>query len=82
MTREGAWEARCRRVRVPGPRSPAGLSARLLDAFVWLGLLCCGCVTGGQVCVETAHGYGPGYQLGLQRDSVGASACVTLERRP
>lgn len=68
------------------------LSTGLLDALVWLGIVwtagvlvglsCCGCVTGGQVCVETAHGYGPGYQLGLQRDSVGASACITLERRP
>jgi hypothetical protein len=65
------------------------LSAGLLDAVTWAGIvwtagvlvgltMCSGCVTGGQVCLETAHGYGPGP---VQRDSVGASACLTLERR-
>lgn len=68
------------------------LATGLLDALAWctiawtagmlLGLcICSGCVTGGQVCLETAHGYGYGYGP-VQRDSVGASACVTLERRP
>lgn len=55
----------------------------LVFGYVFLfTLLVTGCVTGGQVCVETAHGYGPGAATGLQRDTVGASACVNLERRP
>lgn len=64
---------------------------RILDRIVWWGIawvagallagLCLsGCVTKVSVCVETAHGYGRGAELGYQRNTVGGSVCADVER--